>query len=347
MNRKFLKNELSRSISVLFLASGLVLAGCTSDQAGNGSSSGNGSSGASSGSSGASSGSSGASSGSSGASSGSSGASSGSSGASSGSSGASSGSSGSSSGSGNTACDATSGDFPNCNGTTSTPVVTPHIFDNGTEVTTENNFTCTKSLAAIYGNAVASSPNGTASATQLTTTTGAGGALGGGLLSGLLGGLGGSSLVQLLNSISNAPSAADNSFSTYATVTLTAGVSSLVSTITEAITLPTGQTIPASTSTDPTYAVFALGFPPQMAGVQLGGNVAVTTYLNGSQQETSTLSINGLSLVGAGSETYVWLGLKANKPYDTATVAVAPTAVSVNVGTAMKIYEVCSGGTLN
>ena len=345
MNRKFLKNELSRSISVLFLASGLVLASCTSDQAGNGSSSGNGSSGASSGSSGASSGSSGTSSGSSGASSGSSGASSGSSGASSGSSGASSGSSGSSSGSGTTGCDATSGDFPNCNGTGSTPVVTPYIYNNGTQVTATN-FTCTQSLAAVYGNAVVSNPNGTASATQLTTATGAGGALGGGLLTGLLGNLGGTSVTDLLNSVGNAPSSADNSFNTYSTFTVTAAINQLVSTLTETVMLPTGSTVSAGTTSAPTYAVFALDFPPQTAGVQLASSVQVTTYLSGAQQEQATLSQNGLSLLGTGSDNYVWLGVQTTKPYDSVAVSLIPTGVSANVGTALKIYEACSGGTL-
>ena len=207
-------------------------------------------------------------------------------------------------------------------GTTATDIT-----NNGTKLS--GNFICSRSVLQ-YGPA--------------TTKVGSNGLIGG-LLTTLLNLLGGTTLTQLLNSVSNANNAIDGNLDTYASVSLTLGLlGGLLDSVDESVLLPSGATVPAGK-----FAVFGLTFPKGTVSLSLFSQVKVSTFLNGVAQESNTLSQSELALLGAiggSNPPAVFVGVQTTKPYDTAQVSLTPGLLSVNVGDAMRIHELCTDGSL-
>lgn len=163
----------------------------------------------------------------------------------------------------------------------------------------------------------------------------------GGLLSPLLNLLGGDSLTRLLNSVQDQALAVDGDLDTAATYSLTLGLlGGLISSIDFSIqpnsTVPSGK-----------YAVFALSFPTGTLELSLLQSVQITTYQNDTEQETISADATSLDLLGSVSTSapYRFVGLKVTKPYNKVTVTLNPTLLSVDVGSAMKVHELCTDGT--
>lgn len=200
------------------------------------------------------------------------------------------------------------------------------ITDGGTPVT--GNFICTVGARA-YG--------------VPTTEVGASGLVGG-LLTQLLKQLGDTSLTNLLNSISEPDNVIDGNLDTYASVKLTLGLlGGLLDSIDESVVLPAGKSVPAGK-----YAVFGVTFPNGLADISLLNTVAVTTFSNSVKQETNSLSQSQLSLLtaGVGTASAAFIGVKTTKAYDTAQISLTPGVLTVNVGDALRIHELCTDGTL-
>ena len=206
-------------------------------------------------------------------------------------------------------------EFPN-NGTVPTEVT-----DNGTPIT--GRFICTAS----------------ASGTGVTTDTTLNGLVGG-LLTPLLDLLGGNTATRLLNSVVEPNLLIDGKLSTHATFTLTAGLlGPLLSTIDQNVHAATGATVPAGG-----YAVFAVGLPVGTVDLSLLNQITVSTSRNGNVQDTNTYTQNDLNLLGLGTHGRAFIGVKATQAYDTATIRLAPGLLTVNVGEALYVHELCTGG---
>ena len=178
----------------------------------------------------------------------------------------------------------------------------------------------------------------------VTTQVGANGLVGD-QLTALLDQLGGNSATTLLNSVINPNNVIDGKLSTFATYQLTASLlGGPIDSVDESVVMPAGVTVPAGK-----FAVFGVSFPSDTVGLSLLQNVTVSTSLAGVQQEsnveTSTLllSLLGATVVG---QPALWLGVETTKPYDTATLSLAPTLLSADVGDALHAYEFCVDGTL-
>lgn len=202
-----------------------------------------------------------------------------------------------------------------------------NITQGGTPVT--GNFICTQGAKA-YGN--------------VTTQVGSNGLVGG-LLTDLLNLLGATTVTQLLNSVSNPDNVIDGNLDTYASVSLTLGLlGGLLDSVDESVVLPSGTTVPAGK-----FAVYGLTFPKGTVSLSLLSQVKVATYLNNVAQESNTLDQNALALLGAiGGSTpaAAFVGVKTTKAYDRATISLTPGLLSVNVGDAMRIHELCTDGDL-
>ena len=202
-----------------------------------------------------------------------------------------------------------------------------NITNNGVAVS--GNFICTQGSLA-YGN--------------VTTQVGSNGLVGG-LLTTLLNLLGATTVTQLLNSVSNPNNVIDGNLDTYASVSLTLGLlGGLLSSVDESVLMPSGTTVPAGK-----FAVYGLTFPKGAVSLSLLSQVKVATYLNNVAQESNALDQSALALLGAvGGSTppAVFLGVQTTKPYDRATVSLTPGLLSVNVGDAMRIHELCTDGRL-
>ena len=207
-----------------------------------------------------------------------------------------------------------------------------NITQGGTPLT--GNFICTQGAKA-YGN--------------VTTQVGSNGLVGG-LLTALLNLLGATTVTQLLNSVSNPDNVIDGNLDTYASVSLTLGLlGGLLDSVDESVVLPSGTTVPAGK-----FAVYGLTFPKGAVSLSLLSQVEVATYLNDSTgtsklQESNTLTQSELALlgtVGGSTPPAVFVGIKTTKAYDRATVSLTPGLLSVNVGDAMRIHELCTDGDL-
>ena len=202
-----------------------------------------------------------------------------------------------------------------------------NITQGGTPVT--GNFICTQGAKA-YGN--------------VTTQVGSNGLVGG-LLTALLNLLGATTVTQLLNSVSNPDNVIDGNLDTYASVSLTLGLlGGLLDSVDESVVLPSGASVPAGK-----FAVYGLTFPKGTVSLSLLSQVKVATYLNNVAQESNSLDQNALALLGAiGGSTppAVFVGVKTTKAYDRATISLTPGLLSVNVGDAMRIHELCTDGDL-
>lgn len=205
-----------------------------------------------------------------------------------------------------------------------------NITEGGTTIAPPQHFICTTGAHA-YG--------------DVTTAVGANGLVGG-PLSQLVTTIGGNTAVTLLNSVTQPDNVIDGKLATFATFSLTAGLlSTAIDSVDESVLMPSGTTVPAGK-----YAVFGLSFPNGTLNLSLLNSVTVATFLNNTQQESNTLNQTVLlGLLGGGLITSpaVWLGVKTTKPYDRATVELTPGLLSLDVGEAMHVYEMCVDGTLH
>jgi hypothetical protein len=196
-------------------------------------------------------------------------------------------------------------------------------------VAVSGNFICTQGSQA-YG--------------DVTTQVGSNGLVGG-LLTDLLNLLGATTVTQLLNSVDNPNNAIDGNLDTYASVSLTLGLlGGLLDSVDESVLLPSGSTVPAGK-----FAVYGLTFPKGAVSLSLFSQVKVATYLDNVAQESNTLSQSELALLGSiGGSTppAVFVGVETTKPYDRATISLTPGLLSLNVGDAMRIHELCTDGSL-
>ncbi len=197
------------------------------------------------------------------------------------------------------------------------------ITDNGTPVA--GTFTCTQSASSFNGASTTVSVNG----------------LVGDALTPLLNGLGANTATSLLNSVINAERAIDGNLDTYSTFQLTAGALSAVDSVAQAVLFP--QQLSAGA-----YAVFALEFPAGTVTASLLNNLTVSTFLGTVEQESRTVPQNQLALLGASvaSPGTLYFGIKTTKPYDRADISLVPGVLTANVGDAMYVYELCTGGTI-
>ena len=187
------------------------------------------------------------------------------------------------------------------------------------------NFICTAG-AKLYG----PSPTVSTSANGLV----------GAAVSPLLALLGGDTVTQLLNSVRDQPNAVDGQLDTAATYALTAGLlGNLISSVDFVIGLN-------GTAPTVSYAVFALSFPVATVELSLIQSVTVTTFLGTTEQETVNADATSLDLLGAvgTADPFRFFGMKVTKPYNSVSISLTPTVLSANVGDAMKVHELCTGG---
>lgn len=203
--------------------------------------------------------------------------------------------------------------------------VTTTITEGG--VALSGNFICTAGAKA-YG----PTPSTTASANGLV----------GGAVSPLLQLLGGDTLTQLLNSVRDQPFAVDGNLDTAATYSLTLGLlGGLISSVDFVVGL--NGTAPVGS-----YAVFGLSFPVATVELSLIQTVTVTTFLGTTEQETVSVDATSLDLLGAvgTADPFRFVGLRVTQPYNSVSVTLTPSVLSANVGDAMKIHDLCTGGRL-
>lgn len=198
-----------------------------------------------------------------------------------------------------------------------------------------DNFLCTRS-ARFYGN----NPS-----TMVTVN----GLVGDAALGGLLGQLGAGSLTQLLASVSGKELAVDRSLDTFAQFNLTAGLlglplpipggANLVSSV--GLVVGLNSQVPAGE-----FAVFGLSFPQATLEASLGQTVTIQTFLGTTLVETRDVTFNIVDLLGASAlgDAAVFAGFENQLPYDSAAISLNPALISANVGNAMNVHELCTGG---
>jgi len=193
-----------------------------------------------------------------------------------------------------------------------------------TAVDSGKNFVCTQGALA-YGQVVAADASS--------------GLLGGPLTS-LINTLGGTPITALTNGVSEPYNAVDGYLSTYATFTLPASLlTSAVDAVAESITFP--QKVGAGA-----YAVFGVTFPAGTLNLGLTKTVTVSTYLGTTLQESLSVNEVNLDLLGrtvAGDQA-AFIGIKTKKDFNSAVIALSSTLASVQVGDAMHVHELCTGG---
>ncbi|WP_028080308.1 hypothetical protein [Solimonas soli] len=197
-----------------------------------------------------------------------------------------------------------------------------------TPVETGKNFVCTTGARA-FG--------------DVTTEVVANGLVGG-PLSSLLEMLGGGPVTTLTNSVTEPDNVVDGRLSTFATFTLPVdllgvGPLHLIDSVGEAVLFPSA--VPAGN-----YAVFGVTFPAAVLNLGLTRTVTVDTYLGDTRQETVSANEVQLQLLGlnlAGDEAG-YIGLKAHKKFDSAVVSIGASLVAADVGNAMRVHEMCTGG---
>lgn len=152
--------------------------------------------------------------------------------------------------------------------------------------------------------------------------------------------LGASTVAQLLSSVSGKELVVDGNLDTAATYNLTAG---LLGAQINSIDLLVGlnSLVPVGK-----YAVFGLTFPISVAELSLIQRVTITTFSGTTKLETANIDATSLNLLGqsATGPVKLYAGLKVTMPYDNVTISLTPTAVTVNLGNAMNVYELCTDG---
>lgn len=189
------------------------------------------------------------------------------------------------------------------------------------------NFVCTGSVAA-YGDGA-------------STEVGTGGLVGGPLTA-LLNALGAAPLAQLLNSVDNPEYAIDSRLDTWSTFSLTFGLlGGLLTTVDQIVHV--GDTVPAGE-----YAVFGVSFPIATLELSLLQSVVVKTFLGETEQESVSIDASALDLLGKISTGVksAFVGVHTTLPYDTVSIGLLPRLLSVNVGDAMRVHELCTQGQL-
>ena len=180
---------------------------------------------------------------------------------------------------------------------------------------------------------------GSAAAAGVTTTVGSNGLVGGPLTA-LLNLLGGDTATRLLNSVTEKDSLIDGKLSTHSTFSLTVGLlGGLLETVDQSVHARTGAAVPAGA-----YAVFAVGLPAAVVDLTLLNQITVETSRNGVEQEHRDFTTNDLDLLGLGTHDRVWLGFKTHQAFDTATLRLTPGLLTANVGEALYLHELCTGG---
>lgn len=198
------------------------------------------------------------------------------------------------------------------------------------------NFFCTRS-ARFYGDSPA-------------TTVTINGLLGDAALGGLLNLLGAGSATQLLASVSGKELAVDRSLDTFAVFNLTAGLFALPPTIpgltgnlVSSVDLVIGlnSQVPARE-----YVVFGLSFPQATVELSVAQTVQISTFLGTQLQESRDVSLTAVDLLGTSAvgDGAVFAGYQTLLPYDSATISLNPALISANVGNAMNVHELCTGG---
>lgn len=194
---------------------------------------------------------------------------------------------------------------------------------------TNGRFICTATAQSFFG---------------ATTSVGTNGLVGGPLTD-LLNLLGGASVTALLNSVRDKELAIDGTLRTASTFTLTASLlGGIVDSVDQTIRLPNGTRVNAGD-----YAVFAVSFPPGLLNLGLLTSVTVTTYLGDAQQEPPvTLHATALDLLGQGvaGPRYAFIGRKVTRPYDRATIGLQADLLAADIGEAMYVHELCTGGRI-
>jgi hypothetical protein len=184
-------------------------------------------------------------------------------------------------------------------------------------------FICTESLQARGG---------------ATTEVGTGGVVGG-PLGDLVDLIGGDSVATLLNSVTDKDLAIDGDLATASTFTLTADLLALVSNVEQTVFAAPGFPLAAGK-----FAAFALGFPIATLELSLLSSLSVTTLLGDTERETITVPLVDLDLLGAvqAGEAFAFVGLRTTQSFDSVRLSLAPAVLSVNVGEALKVYELCT-----
>jgi len=196
------------------------------------------------------------------------------------------------------------------------------VTDNGTAIA--GSFICEGGIQAVTPNA--------------TTEVGSGGLVGGPLTN-LLNLVGGDTVTQLLNSVSEKDAVIDNNLATFSTYSLTLGLLAVLNSV--------DLIVNANTEIQPgNFAVFAVRIPPGVLDASLVNSLTVRTFLAGVQQEElvttqSSLDLLGLNVAGADR---LFVGIKAAKRFDSASLSLRPNVLSANVGDALYAHELCVRG---
>jgi hypothetical protein len=198
---------------------------------------------------------------------------------------------------------------------------------------TGRRFVCTHSAQSFFGT---------------TTEVGANGLVGN-QLSGLLDGLGTNAVTNLLNSVNDKELAIDGTLRTASSFTLTLSLlgvagAGTIDSIDQSITMPSGTRVPAGD-----YAVFAVSFPPGILDLGLMPSVTIRTFLNDTEQEDPvTLDATALDLLGQGitGPVYAFIGRKVTQPYNRATISLEADLLAADIGDAMYVHELCTGGRI-
>lgn len=216
------------------------------------------------------------------------------------------------------------GGFGPNDGSTTTTIGEDTDGDGKTDAEVSGNFVCEEGAKA-YG--------------DVTTEVGTNGLVGGPLTD-LLKGLGLSTVTRLLNSVTEPDNVVDGHLATYSTFTLTLGLlGGLLSSVDESVLFP--SEVPSGT-----YAVFGVSFPSAAVDLSLGTKISVTTYLGETEQETKSYSYSDLDLLGLLHDKPAFIGLKSHKAFDRVTIGLTPGLLSVDVGEAIRVHELCTGGKL-
>lgn len=161
----------------------------------------------------------------------------------------------------------------------------------------------------------------------------------GGTVNDLLALIGAIPVAGLLDSIREKDLVVDSDLSTFARFTRVIDLASALSTVDEVVLFN------KQVSSD--YLVFGLSFPDGALELSLLDQVVVRTFLGNVQQEVTVLSqaavvdLLGVSVVPGFRR--VFFGLKPTTDFDAVSVGLAPT-LGVNVGTALRVHELCTDG---
>lgn len=166
--------------------------------------------------------------------------------------------------------------------------------------------------------------------------------LSGSALGDLLTLLGGDTATRLLSSVVDQELAIDGDLETHSTFSLTVDLlGGLLFSVDQLISL--GGTAPSGS-----FAVFGVAFPMATLELSVLQTITVTTFLDGVEQESATIDATTLDLLGAVgvAPARAFVGVKTTTPWDSASIGITPTVLTANVGDAMFVHELCTGGSL-